>query len=80
MARIEGIDPATAEGPIAAVFRSQTDTWGSPLLPHRIQARLPKLYRGVGAMWSGVNAHGLLDPGLVAMVNRRVAGLNGCPF
>lgn len=80
MARIEGIDPASATGPIAATLRAQTHTWGAPLGPHLIQARLPKLYRGVSAMWSGVNAHGLLAAGLVAMVNRRVAGLNGCPF
>ena len=80
MASIAGIDPDTAEGPIAAVFRAQTGRWGAPLLPHLIQARLPKLYRGVSAMWSWVNAHGLLDPGLVALINRRVAGLNGCAF
>jgi alkylhydroperoxidase family enzyme len=31
-------------------------------------------------MWAGLDASGLLDPGLVALVNRRVAALNGCVF
>ncbi len=35
---------------------------------------------GARAMWSGLDASGLLDPGLVALVNRRVAALNGCVF
>jgi AhpD family alkylhydroperoxidase len=31
-------------------------------------------------MWGGLEASGLLDPRLVALVNRRVAALNGCVF
>jgi alkylhydroperoxidase family enzyme len=31
-------------------------------------------------MWGGLDASGLLDPRLVALVNRRVAALNGCVF
>jgi hypothetical protein len=31
-------------------------------------------------MWAGLDASALLDLGLVALVNRRVAALNGCVF
>jgi hypothetical protein len=31
-------------------------------------------------MWSGLDASGLIEPRLVAMINRRVAFLNGCEF
>jgi hypothetical protein len=31
-------------------------------------------------MWGGLYASGLLEPALVALINRRVASLNGCVF
>ena len=80
MARIEGVDPDQAEGPIAAVFRAQTERWGAPLANHLLYARRPSIFRGARAMWGGLEASGLLDPRLVALVNRRVAALNGCVF
>ena len=80
MARIDGVDPATAEGPIAAVFNAQTERWGGPLSNHLLYARRPTIFRGARAMWGGLDQSGLLDPALVALVNRRVAALNGCDF
>ncbi len=80
MARIEGVDPASAEGTIAAVFKAQTETWGAPLLSHLLYARRPTIFRGARGMWGGLDQSGLLDPALVALVNRRVAAINGCAF
>ena len=80
MARIEGVDSATAEGPIAAVFKVQTERWGAPLLNHLIYARRPTIFRGVRGMWGGLDQSGLLDPKLVALLNRRVAQINRCEF
>ena len=71
--RLTGIDPASAQGEIAAVFQAQTERWGAPLKGYLLYARRPTIIRGVRAMWTGLDAFGLLDPGLVAMVNRRVA-------
>jgi hypothetical protein len=31
-------------------------------------------------MWAGINRDELLAPAMVALVNRRVASLNGCVF
>jgi AhpD family alkylhydroperoxidase len=31
-------------------------------------------------MWTGIAASGLIDAGLQALVNRRVAAINGCEF
>jgi len=78
MSRIPGIDPAAAEGPIRAVFNAQAQKWGGPLLNHLIYARRPTIFRGARAMWTGLDASGLLDPVLVALLNRRVAAINGC--
>jgi hypothetical protein len=78
--RIEGVDPDRVEKRIRAVLEAQADRWGAPLLNHLIYARRPSIFRGVRGMWSGLDASGLLDPGLVALVNRKVATLNGCVF
>ncbi len=80
MTRIEGVDPEQADGPIAAVFKAQRARWGAPLLNHLIYARRPTIFRGARGMWGGLDQSRLLDPALVALVNRRVAALNGCDF
>jgi hypothetical protein len=80
MARIEGVDPTAVEGSIRQVFEAQTRTWGGPLLNHLLYARRPSIFRGARAMWSGIDASGLVDGALRALINRRVAALNGCEF
>ena len=80
MARIEGVDPARAQGPIKAVFEAQIKKWGAPLLNHLIYARRPTILRGARAMWSGLDSSGLLDGKLLSLINRRVAAINGCEF
>lgn len=80
MARIEGVDPKRADGTIAAVFAAQAKRWGAPLLNHLLYARRPTIFRGARAVWTGLAASGLIDPQLAALLNRRVAALNGCDF
>ncbi len=80
MARVEGVDPGKAEKRVRAVLEAQAKRWGDPLLNHLVYARRPTIFRGVRAMWGGLDASGLVDPRLVALVNRRVATLNGCVF
>jgi asparagine synthetase B (glutamine-hydrolysing) len=38
------------------------------------------IFRGVRGMWTGLESSGLIDHRLVALLNRRVAALNGCEF
>ena len=78
--RIDPIDEAAAEPRIRAVLDAQRKKWGAPLTNHLVYARRPSIFRGVRAIWSGLDESGLLDPALVAMINRRVAFLNGCEF
>ena len=80
MARIPGVDPERAEGPIRATFEAQAKRWGAPLLNHLLYARRPSIFRGARAMWGGLDASGLIDGRLRALLNRRVASLNGCAF
>jgi alkylhydroperoxidase family enzyme len=74
------VDPEQTERHVRAVLEAQADRWGAPLLNHLVYARRPTIFRGARAMWGGLEASGLLDPRLVALVNRRVAALNGCVF
>jgi alkylhydroperoxidase family enzyme len=80
VARIAGVDPAEASGEARAAFEAQTRAWGAPLLNHLVYARRPTIFRGARSMWSGLAASGLIDAKLAALVNRRVAALNGCEF
>ena len=80
MARIEGVDSAGTEKRIQVVLKAQAKKWGGPLLNHLLYARRPSIFRGARAMWGGLDASGLLEPALVALINRRVAALNGCEF
>ena len=78
--RLPGFDPAKATPQITAVLEAQAKRWGSPLAPYLLYARRPSLFRGVRGMWGALEESGLLDTALIALLNRRVAGLNGCEF
>jgi hypothetical protein len=80
MARISNVDPNSAEPQIRAVLDAQRKKWGAPLINHLVYARRPTIFRAVRGMWSGIDQSGLIDQKLKALVNRRVAYLNGCEF
>ena len=80
MARIKGVKRDEVERDIALVLNAQERKWDAPLLNHLLYARRPSIFRGVRAMWTGLDQSGLLEPGLVAFVNVRVATINKCPF
>ena len=80
MARIAGVDVGQATGYVKQVLAAQARQWGAPLLNHLLYARRPSIFRGARAMWQGLDESGLIDARLQALVNRRVAALNGCEF
>jgi hypothetical protein len=80
MARIAGVDQKDVDRYAGAVLEAQTKTWGAPLFNHLLYARRPSIFRGVRGMWTGLEASGLIDARLQALLNRRVAALNGCEF
>ena len=81
MARIEGVRPSGAgDEYVEKVLAAQAKLWGAPLLNHLVYARRPSIFRGVRGMWAGLDGSGLIDGRLKALVNRRVAALNGCEF
>jgi hypothetical protein len=81
VARIEGVKPGGAgDEYVEKVLAAQAKHWGAPLLNHLLYARRPSIFRGARGMWTGIDASGLIDGKLQALINRRVASLNGCEF
>lgn len=80
MARIEPVNTDNVESPIRKVLEAQKQKWGTPLLNHLLYARRPSIFRGARAMWTGIDASGLIDARLQTLINRRVASINGCEF
>ena len=80
MPRIEGVEIASLDARTQAVFEAQTRKWGAPLRNHLLYARRPSIFRAVRGMWSGIEESGLINAGLQALINRRVAAHNGCVF
>jgi hypothetical protein len=80
MARVPDADVDQLDRSIRAVLDAQAKKWGAPLLNHLIYARRPSIFKGARMMWSGLEVSGLIDHRLTAMINRRVAFLNGCEF
>jgi len=80
MARIAGVGPDNTDRYARDVLEAQKRTWGAPLLNHLLYARRPSIFRAVRAMWTGIDASGLIDGALRSLINRRVAALNRCEF
>ena len=80
MARITDVDPERTDPSARKIFEAQKRQWGVVLAPYPIHARRPTIFRAVNGMWAGLAQSGLLDRGLVSLLNRRVASLNGCVF
>lgn len=78
--RMEGIDPARASGELAAFFARQQEDFGMALPSSRLMARRPSILFGLQAFRQGIAESGLLPASLIALINRRVAWHNGCPF
>ena len=80
MARIADVNTDEADRYIKDVLDAQSKAWGAPLLNHLLYARRPSIFKGARAMWTGIEASGLIDDALRSLINRRVAFLNGCEF
>jgi hypothetical protein len=80
--RIEGVDPTDErlDPAIKTALAGQMKSWGKHLSGYLVYARRPTIFRAVRGMWGGLETSGLLEPGLVALVNRRVAAHNRCEF
>ena len=80
MARVADVNTEDVDRYVKSVLEAQSKAWGAPLLNHLVYARRPSIFKGARSMWTGIEASGLIDASLRALINRRVASLNGCVF
>jgi|GEM_PF-2144801 len=80
MARLPEAKIDETDARIRRDLEAQAEHWGAPLKPSLICAHNPALYPAVRGMWKALAASGKIEAGFGALVNRRVAALNGCVF
>ena len=80
MARIAGAKIEETEDRVRRDLEAQSKRWGAPLKTSLIYARNPGIYTAMRGMWKALGSSGQIEPGFGALVNRRVAALNGCVF
>jgi hypothetical protein len=80
MARIPEV-PGKPGDPLAReLLEKNVETYGFVLNTSKIYAHRPTIMRGLARLQEGVDESGLLGAGLKALINVRVASINGCPF
>ena len=79
--RIPPVDIETLPGDLREVLEAQRKRYGAPLYPYLFYSRNPEYFGAAQAMWTALQQATTRVPGtLRALLNRRVASWNGCPF
>jgi alkylhydroperoxidase family enzyme len=79
--RIPPVDVETLPDDLRETLEEQRKLRGAPLHPYLFYARNPAYFRAAQAMWATLQAETKRVPAtLRALLNRRVAGWNGCEF
>ena len=80
MARIKGITNSEANDELRQLFEEQEKRYGFVSNTEKIYALRPTIQKGVQALAQGIQASGLIEPGLRHLVCVKTASINGCPF
>lgn len=79
--RIPPVDVETLPDDLRDTLEEQRQLRGAPLYPYLFYARNPAFFRAAKEMWSALQQGATRVPAaLRALLNRRVAGWNGCEF
>lgn len=80
MARIPEVSDSPDEPFTREIFKAQIEKYGFVFNTSKIYAHRPTIMHGLNLLQQGVDKSGLLGADLKALVNVRVATINGCPF
>lgn len=79
--RIPAVDIETLPNDLRDTLEEQRTLYGAPLYPYLFYARNPAYFRAAKGMWAALQQETTRVPAaLRALLNRRVAGWNGCEF
>lgn len=80
MPRVREISDPGDDPVLGRVFAREQEAFGFVLNTTKVLAHTPGILEAAKQLSTAVEASGLLDPQLRALVYLRVALLNGCPF
>ena len=80
MPRVREIDEPGDDPILKETFAREQELFGFILNPTKVQAHTPGIMRAAKQLSVAVDRSGLLPKELLALVNVRVALINGCPF
>ncbi len=80
MPRIREIDQPGDDPILKETFAREQELFGFVLNPTKVQAHTPGIMKAAKQLSLAVDRSGLLPRELLALVNLRVALINGCPF
>ncbi len=80
MPRIREINEANGDPILAKVFAEEREMFGDVLNPTKLAAHCPPILKALKGLYASFYESGRVPPALHALVNARVAAINGCPF
>jgi len=80
MPRVSEIEDAGGDPVLAEIFEKERAAFGDLLNPTKVMAHCPPILRASKLLGASIEQSGLLPKALLALVNFRVASINGCPF
>jgi len=78
--RVSEIDQPGDDPILKETFAREQELFGFVLNPTKVQAHTPGIMKAAKQLSLAVDRSGLLPKELLALVNVRVALINGCPF
>ena len=80
MPRVREIDQPGDDPILTELYEKEQEAFGFVLNTTRVMAQRPGILRAAKQLGAAIDKSGLLPKELVALVNLRVALINGCPF
>ena len=80
MPRVREIEDAGDDPVLKEIFERERAMFGDLLNPTKVMAHCPPILRAAKLLGASIEQSGQLPKALLALVNFRVASINGCPF
>jgi alkylhydroperoxidase family enzyme len=80
MPRVKEIEEAGSDPVLKEIFEREREMFGGLLNPSKVMAHCPPILRAAKLLGASIDQSGQLPKALLALVNFRVASINGCPF
>ena len=80
MPRVSEIEEAGDDPILQQVFAKERELFGDLLNPTKVMAHCPPILKAAKQMGQALAQSGKLPASLIALLNVRVASINGCPF